>query len=114
MSLPGTFTREQLDALIERADAADAARAAMMPTERDALLVLNEAVRRLKELGWREAIYAPRDGRALQLIEPGSTGIHTGYCRERPASGLPMKWFWIWDDDEWPSNPILYREAPKT
>ena len=47
-----------------------------MPTEQDALEVMFEAYQRLKELGWNNAIYCPKDGTMFDAIEAGSTGIH--------------------------------------
>lgn len=96
------LTREVADAIIAEADAAKARRAAAMPTEREATHVLHNAWLRLKELGWHEAQYAPKDpSKPLELIEVGSTGIHRGY-RDDVS-------FWIIDDDSWPSRPVLYR-----
>lgn len=60
---------------------------------------------RLRKLGWREAIYAPRDQSPLLLIEAGSTGIHHGY---RDDYG-----FWIAEGDTYPSNPILFKAGIK-
>jgi hypothetical protein len=59
-----------------------------------------DAVRALKALGWREAIYAPRDMTPIWLIEAGSIGVHEGY---RDEGG-----FWICDGDSWPSRPVLW------
>lgn len=109
------LTRAEADALWETAKAAQAKRAADMPTDIDALHALHDAFVRLRELGWREAKYAPKDGRELEVIEPGSSAWHTGYFRYhngRDGAGC----FWLPDDtgDEWPSHPILYREPPAT
>lgn len=53
---------------------------------------------------WREAAYAPRDGRLIEVIEAGSTGIHRA-TRDDEGS------FWTHDaHDTYPSNPILFRE----
>jgi hypothetical protein len=95
------ISRDVAEALWEAAMAQKAKRAADMPDERTALRVLTDAHIRLKELGWREATYAPRNV-PLELIECGSSGIHTGYRDEHG--------FWILDDDTWPSKPVLYRE----
>lgn len=54
---------------------ADANRATLMPTEHDALIHMARARQRLLDLGWREGIYAPKDGSTFQVIENGSTGI---------------------------------------
>ena len=58
---------------------------------------------RLRKLGWRDTIYAPRDGSPLLLIEAGSTGIHQGYRDEHG--------FWVIDEDTYPSHPILFKVA---
>ena len=105
------ITQERFDALLAAIEARDQKRRELMPTEQEALTLMFEAFHRLKELGWHEAMYAPKDGRPLELIEAGSTGIHSGYCEERPQSPFKTKWFWIEDGDVWPSKPILYREA---
>lgn len=71
--------------------------------ERATINKLFAAYNRLTELGWRSAFYAPRDGTPIELLEAGSTGIHTGH---RDADGS----FWIADaDDSWPSMPVLFR-----
>ena len=57
-------------------------RAELMPTEKEALLLAFEAWKRLKELGWKEAIYCPKDGTVFSAIEAG---------------------------DMWPSHPILFK-----
>lgn len=80
-------------------------RAANMPTESRALQSLFDAWQRLKELGWREAMYCPTDETPCELIECGSTGIHCGY-RDNERR------FWICDgaaQDIYPSTPVLYR-----
>ena len=94
------------EAIWQAVEQAQRDRAEMMPTERDALLVMMKAFERLRELGWRDAMYAPRDGRLLEFIEAGSTGIHKGHKDE--------KFVWIHDaGDLWPSHPILFREIAK-
>ncbi len=77
------------------------------PTEEERVELLNlfKAWQRLKDLGWKEAMYAPRSNRRLHVIEMGSTGIHPG---ERDSMGR----FWAYDVETYPANPILYREAP--
>lgn len=92
--------------MIAEIDAEKARRAEKMPDEAAALAQLHEAWTRLKELGFRESQYAPRDGKTAQVIEVGSTGIHEGYRDEKSDSPL----FWLYDNgDLWPSRPILYR-----
>ena len=58
----------------------------------------------LRKMGWREAVYAPKDT-PIEVIEPGSTGIFRG---TRTEEG-----FWAFDGgDTWPSRAILYRLVP--
>lgn len=100
--------RIDADALIAAADAAKAKRAADMPTEQDAINVMQEAFQRLRELGWNDAIYCPKDGSSFDAIEPGSTGIfRTHYSGEWPDGG-----WWSEDGgDLWPARPVLYRQT---
>lgn len=82
-------------------------RARAMPTEKDALRVLFEAFQRLKDLGWKEAIYCPKDGRHIMLVTVGSTGIHEGNCL-KGSDGHSH--FWAYSgNDIWPINPILFK-----
>jgi hypothetical protein len=98
-----TLTEEQKQAILKDALDQRDARRASMPTDQDAVRVICDGYHRLQELGWREAMYAPRDSDVtLELIEAGSSGIHVGY---RDTEGH----FWIQDDDTWPSSPILWR-----
>lgn len=104
------LTRTEADALWAAADAAKKARAEAMPTEQDAVRAMWSAWERLRELGWKEACYAPTDA-ALRLVEPGSSGIHVGH-----ADGeWPHKSFWIAEaGDLWPSRPCLFKTEPST
>lgn len=78
-----------------------------MPDEKSAIRQLFDAHLRLKELGWKDPIYAPKDGSPLDIIELGSTGVHRGhYEGQWPGGG-----WWIWDGDVWPSRPALARQA---
>ena len=87
-------------------DAVKDARAELMPTEQDAIKVMWEGFQRLRELGWREAMYCPKDGSEFDVIEPGSTGIH----RCHYSGEWPDGYWWIAEaGDLWPSHPILYR-----
>lgn len=96
----------QWDRLTAALEARGAARAALMPTEDDALRLMFEAWQRLRDLGWREINYCPKDGSSFDAIEPGSTGVHrTRYQGEWPSGG------WLAEDggDLWPARPCLYR-----
>lgn len=82
----------------------------MMPDEAAAIRLLNDAYTRLKDFGWKDPIYAPKDGSALDLIEAGSTGIHRGHYEGKWPTGS----WWIVDGDVWPSRPTLARaHTPK-
>lgn len=83
-----------------------AARSALMPTEQDALNLMHDCYDRLRELGWNDAVYCPKDGTEFDAIEAGSTGIHRCYY----DGEWPKGHWWIAEDgDLWPSRPILYR-----
>lgn len=100
------LTRAEGEKILAAAEAAEAKRAADMPTEKDAIEAMWSAYQRLKELGWNEAIYCPKDGTPFDAIEPGSTGIfRTHYSGEWPKGS-----WWAEDaGDLWPARPCLYR-----
>ena len=98
--------RSEADAIMASVEAAKAKRAADMPTEQDAARVMWEAWYRLKELGWRETCYGPTD-EMVQVIEPGSSGIHKG-IRWEP---WPEKTWWI--DGDSPSTACLWKPIEK-
>lgn len=88
----------------------EAERAAAMPDDKAALNVMMDAYCRLKELGWNDAIYCPKDGTVFEAIEAGSTGIFRCYYDGEWPDGS----WWVRDDDDlWPSRPILYRLYPE-
>lgn len=94
------------DRMLAAIEARGTALARAMPDEAAALRVLDTAYERLKALGFRAALYCPKDGRARQFIEAGSLGIHVGH---READGT----VWLADGgDLWASNPILFSEMP--
>lgn len=104
------LTRAEADAIWSAAEAAKAKRAVDMPDERAALNAMFQAWSRLKELGWREAMYCPKDGSAFKVIEAGSTGIFDCHYQGEWASGH----FLIADGgDLWPSHPILFKLLPE-
>lgn len=93
--------------ILEDADAAKARRAEMMPTEFDVLRVLIQCHSRLRELGWTEAMYCPKDGSMFKAIEFGSTGVHDCHYEGEWPSGS-----WLVHDanDLWPSRPIMIKK----
>lgn len=100
------LTQGEADVILARCAKEEAKRAEDMPTEKEALNTMWQAYQRLRELGWHEACYCPKDGTTFQAIEAGSTGIHEcSYSGEWPDG-----YWWIHaDDDMWPSRPILYK-----
>ena len=75
----GGFRHEPLrksesDELWRQVEAADARRKDLMPSEEAAIGMFFDAWLRLKDFGWREAMYCPKDGRLFEVIEAGSTG----------------------------------------
>lgn len=103
---PVEVTKETFDELLASIEADEAARAARMPDEYAALMQMQDAYTRLKALGWKDAIYCPKNGTIFDAIEAGSTGIHDcHYMGEWPDGG-----WWTHDgSDLWPSRPILFR-----
>lgn len=103
------LTEREADALWAEAEARREKRAADMPTEQDAIKAMFGAWLRLKELGWREAEYCPKDGSVFQVIEPGSTGIHDcSYDGDWPKG----TWWIHAENDLWPSRPVLFKVKP--
>lgn len=106
------LTRGEAEAILAAADKAKAERARRMPTEQDAINAMQDAYVRLTELGWRDAIYCPKDGSTFDVVTPGSTGIFPCYYGggEWPKGG-----WWIADaGDTWPAHPVLFRARAKT
>ena len=65
----GHVSREVFDAIWEAAEKEKAARAEAMPIEQDAIKALNQAYQRLKELGWNDPIYCPKDDSHFDEID---------------------------------------------
>ena len=99
--------KSEADILLARAEAEKAKRAADWPDEQSAINAMFQAWLRLKEMGWRDAMYCPKDGTTFDVIEPGSTGIHPCHYE----GDWPTGSWWISDGDLWPSRPILFRDA---
>lgn len=111
MSTPIEVSPEEFQSILDAIDQARARRAALMPDQQTAIRALYEAFDRLRELGWREGIYSPKDGSEFEIIEAGSTGIfQCRYLGEWPDG------YWITTDDRdaYPSSapPMLFRLFP--
>ncbi|MGM5018686.1 hypothetical protein [Tardiphaga sp. 367_B4_N1_1] len=101
--------RSEADALRASVDAATAKREAAMPDEQSAIRHMWDGWYRLKDFGWREASYCPKDGTHFQVIEAGSTGIHDCNYQGEWPNGT----YWLFDGDVWPSRPILFKLYPE-
>lgn len=74
------ITRAEAEAIFKRAEEAKVDRARRIPDEQSAIRTLFDGWLRLKELGWEDGIYAPKDGRHFRTIQLGSTGIFDCVC----------------------------------
>lgn len=92
--------------LWEEVERRERQRATAMPDERAALRAMFDAYQRLKELGWKEAIYCPKDGTVFDSIAAGSTGIYPCHYDGEWPKGI---WLTHEAGDLWPSYPILFR-----
>lgn len=91
-------------------DKRHAERAARLPDERSAIDAMFDAYDRLRELGWREAIYCPKDGTSFDVIEPGSTGIFPCFY----SGDWPDGYFMSGEGFECgPSHPVLFKLRPE-
>ncbi len=85
------------------------ARAIAMPTEEAALHQMRDVFLRLKELGWTEAQYCPKDGKTCLFIEFGSSHVFHGHYSGEWPNGV----FLLEDQgDLYPSRPVLFRPLP--
>lgn len=104
----GYATEEQARQILEAIEADKALSIEQMPDVDAALRVFHRAYVRLKELGFKDIIYHPKDGSTFEVIEPGSTGIFPCEYWEKPTRGS----FWIQEDGGTPSHPVLWRPIP--
>ena len=70
------------------------------------MAAMQEAFERLKDLGWKEAIYCPKDGTLFWAIEPGCSAA--GVCQY--LGTWPTGRYWMHaGGDLWPSRPALFK-----
>jgi hypothetical protein len=104
-----TVSAERFEELLSAIDRSNQRLAQAMETEQDALRVMFAAWERLRQLGWNDAIYCPKDGSSFHVIEAGSTGIHTAHYEGKWPDG---SWWVSEAGNLWPSRPILWRPIP--
>lgn len=93
-------------ALLADCEKRAADRAALMPDEEAAIAMFFDAYTRLKELGWNDACYCPKDRSQFLVIEAGSTGQHRCFYEGE----WPFGSWWVVDDgDMYPSRPVLFK-----
>lgn len=96
--------RPDIEAIIAEIARKAKERAERIPDTQAALRLMFDCCERLKELGWRDMMYAPRDMRAEQVITWGSTGIFA-------AQRIGDSWFVEDGGDLWPSEPLMYQPS---
>jgi len=99
--------KDEADKIWASIEAEKAERERLMPELGDALRMLGRVSQRFEDLGWREAIYCPKDGSVFEVIEFGSTGIHDCHYDGKWPNG---RWYVHDGGDLWPSRPVLFRE----
>jgi hypothetical protein len=73
------ISEQDARAMMAQVEANEARKAAAMPTTKEAVSALFDAYDRLRQLGWSEGSYCPKDGSPFAAIQRGSTGIFTGF-----------------------------------
>ena len=99
--------RAEAEALVAAMDAHERKMAEMVPDEDAAIRMMFNAYQRLKALGWKDAVYAPKDGTEFLAIERSSTGkFPTCYIMDGKylANDVSEHYFIMF-------RPILAREA---
>lgn len=78
--------------------------------ERPAIDRLYSAYRDLLAHGWQDAMYAPKDGTEIEIIEMGSTGIHKVAWASFDHKPLDSCSCFFGDAEGYPSHPVLFRK----
>lgn len=96
--------------LLRTHEAQKQARAEQLPTEQDCFRVLNQAFLRLSELGWRDAIYCPKNGDTFLAVEGNhSKPFRCMYMGEWPEGG----WWELESGELYPARPTLFKPLPE-
>ena len=89
------LTKREADIIIAAAERDEAKRIEMIPDQATGIKTLWDAYQRLKDFGWCDIDYCPKDQTRFNVLELGSTGIHKGYYYGEYPNGSIM----IEDDD---------------
>jgi len=106
------LTSDEAKALWEASEAAQAKAETDFPDQQSALREISRAVQRLRDFGWREGIYCPKDGSEFEVIEAGSTGVFRCRYDGQWPDGM---WLTFDDRDVYPSSrpPLMFRLLPE-
>lgn len=97
-----------IHAILREAEEQKAARAEQLPTEQDCIRMMVQCRLRLLDLGWRDGMFAPREGEF--------EGINAGYRGPVICQHLGSGGFFTADGgDWWPTpRPIVFRAKKGT
>lgn len=76
------LSADEAKAMWDAFERAQAKRARRLPNTHSALSALSSARERLRELGWSDSRYCPKDGSQFAICETGSTGIWSAFSFE--------------------------------
>lgn len=91
--------------ILREAEAQREARAEQFPDEQVVIRMMIQCRLRLEELGWRSAIYAPKNGTSFTAINPGYTG-------PSECMWLGSGFFVADGGDWWPAQPSHFKLKP--
>jgi hypothetical protein len=103
-------TEEQFNHLCAAIAKSNADLVEFMPDEKAALKMMHAAYERLKQLGFADGQYCPKDGSAFEVVDLGSTGIF----RCTYSGDWPDGYYMIEDGgDIWPTRRSgMWRPLP--
>jgi hypothetical protein len=106
------LTADDAKALWEATEQARKKTEADYPDEQTTLREMCRAHHRMKDFGWREGIYRPKDGSEFEIIEAGSTGIFRCRYDDHWPDGM---WLTFAEGEVYPSSrpPLMFRLLPE-
>lgn len=104
------LTRGEAEAIWDQSEKDRLRREEQMPDEESAIRALFDAWLRLKDFRWNDPSYCPKDGSSFNVIELGSTGIHTAHYSGEWPNGS----WWLTDAfDVYPTRPAMFKLFPE-